>query len=220
MSLRKVTLLGSNLASVTDLKGIQTRCDFWGDKTLNLYNSLIRLQSSGFEPLSVIWQTLRLFQKVIEGLEGEINCQTLGVALLQSPVLLRLALVRLASTNTGCFQVSCSCCWSRQASLRKTCNHSWDTESVKYDIGTKPHVPNQILYKAGLNWRPSLPVQGKGVCSWIEQHCAFRWHCTIAWKRCQAWFWIDSNQRLQTNWLQMKCKVWKPCSDQCSQNKL
>ena len=38
---------------------------------------------SNFEPLPVIWQSLcRLFQKVIEGLEGKINSQTLGAALL------------------------------------------------------------------------------------------------------------------------------------------
>ena len=39
---------------------------------------------SNFEPLPVIWQSLqRLFQKVIEGLEGKIrvNCQALGAAL-------------------------------------------------------------------------------------------------------------------------------------------
>ena len=38
---------------------------------------------SKFEPLQVIWQSLRrLFQKVIEGLEGKINGQALGAALL------------------------------------------------------------------------------------------------------------------------------------------
>ena len=38
---------------------------------------------SKFEPLPVIWQSLRrLFQKVIEGLEGKINGQALGAALL------------------------------------------------------------------------------------------------------------------------------------------
>ena len=35
-----------------------------------------------FEPLQVIWQSLqRLFQEVIEGLEGKINGQALGAAL-------------------------------------------------------------------------------------------------------------------------------------------
>ena len=38
---------------------------------------------SKFEPLPVIWQSLqRLFQKAIKGLEGKINCQALGAALL------------------------------------------------------------------------------------------------------------------------------------------
>ena len=38
---------------------------------------------SKLEPLPVIWQSLqRLFQKVIEGLEVEINSQALGAALL------------------------------------------------------------------------------------------------------------------------------------------
>ena len=37
---------------------------------------------SKFEPLQVIWQSLpRLFQKVIEGLEGKIKGQALGAAL-------------------------------------------------------------------------------------------------------------------------------------------
>ena len=36
-----------------------------------------------FELQQVIWQSLqRLFQKAIEGLEGKINCQALGAALL------------------------------------------------------------------------------------------------------------------------------------------
>ena len=49
----------------------------------------------------------------------------------------------------------------------------------------------------------------------IEQRSYFKWQRAKAWKRCQAWFWmIDCNQSLQPNWLQMKCTVWKPCSDQ------
>ena len=85
LSLRKVTLLqllGSNLASVTDLKRIQTPhslcCDFGGYKTFSTHSSggiqLVRQAAeikfeSKFEPLLVIWKYLRrLFQKVIEGL--------------------------------------------------------------------------------------------------------------------------------------------------------
>ena len=48
----------------------------------------------------------------------------------------------------------------------------------------------------------------------IEQHSDFRWRRAKSWKRCQAWFWIDRNQSLQPNPSQMKCDVWKPCSDQ------
>ena len=55
---------------------------------------------------------------------------------------------------------------------------------------------------------------------WIKQHSDFRWRRAKAWKRCQAWFWIDSNQSLQRNRLQMKCDVWKPCSDQRWQDQL
>ena len=65
----------------------------------------------------------------------------------------------------------------------------------KYDIGTKPHVPNRILCKAaGLNRRP---VWGKGACSdsnWTAQW--LRWQRAKAWKQCLAWFWIDCNQSL------------------------
>ena len=41
-----------------------------------------------------------------------------------------------------------------------------------------------------------------------------------AWRLCQAWFWIDYNQSLQPNRSQMKCDVWKPCSDQRWQDEL
>ena len=34
-----------------------------------------------------------------------------------------------------------------------------------------------------------------------------------AWKRCLAWFWINSNQNLLPNRSQMKYDVWKPCVD-------
>ena len=88
MSLRKVTLLGSNLASVMDLKRIQTPhslcCDFrasviseahWLGGRVQVWVQVWALQ--------VIWQFLwRLFQKVIKGLEGKFNGQALWAALL------------------------------------------------------------------------------------------------------------------------------------------
>ena len=68
--------------------------------------------------MMVIWQSFRrLFQKVIEGLEGEINGQALGAAL-------GLARIGRVSTNTGSFRVGGSRCGQRQARLRKTSYHS------------------------------------------------------------------------------------------------
>ena len=43
----------------------------------------------------------------------------------------QLARVKRASTNTGRFWVGGSRCWQRPASLRKTCYHSCDTDSVQ-----------------------------------------------------------------------------------------
>ena len=62
---------------------------------------------SKFEPLPVIWQSLqRLFQKVIEGLEGKINGQALGAAL---RLCLRGSDGRAqCCTNTGRFRVGSS----------------------------------------------------------------------------------------------------------------
>ena len=89
-SLRKVTLLGSNLASVTDLKKtLHTVYAVISEaiKPLQLVGQAAQFKfqvESNFEPLQVIWQSLRrllLFQKVIEGLEGKTNGQALGAAL-------------------------------------------------------------------------------------------------------------------------------------------
>ena len=51
-------------------------------------------------------------------------------------------------------------------------------------------------------------------CQLKFQPSDFRWRSAKSWKWCQAWFWIDCNQSLQPNRSQMKCDVWKPCSDQ------
>ena len=90
MSVRKVTSLGSKLASVTDIKRIQTPhglfCDFRSYKTFRTRWVVGQVAEFNFgskiEPLPFIWQSLlRLFQNVIEGSEGKINGQALGVAL-------------------------------------------------------------------------------------------------------------------------------------------
>ena len=57
-------------------------------------------------------------------------------------------------------------------------------------------------------------------CQLKFQPSDFRWRSAKSWKWCQAWFWIDCNQSLQPNQLQMKCDVWRPCSDQRWQDEL
>ena len=136
MSLRKVTLLGSNLASVTDLKKelkIHTVCAVISE-AIKPYNSLVRRQSSSLSPnlspcrychlaisLKAVPESNRRFRGQNQ-LPSSWGCSP-GPAL--------LALVGQASTNTGRFQVCCSRCLQRQASLRKTCYHSCYTDSVQ-----------------------------------------------------------------------------------------
>ena len=83
---------------------------------------------SKFEPLPVIWQSLpRLFQKVIEGLEGKINGQALRAALRLCPS----GSVRSdgRAQNTGRFRVGGSRCGQRPGRLKKTCYQSCDADS-------------------------------------------------------------------------------------------
>ena len=88
MSLGKVSVLGSNLVSVTDLKELKLHTVYAviseAIKPLQLVGQAAEFKfESKFEPLPVIWQSLqRLFQKVIKGLEGKINSKALGAALL------------------------------------------------------------------------------------------------------------------------------------------
>ena len=56
-----------------------------------------------------------------------------------------------------------------------------------HHIGTKQHVPNRILCKAALSWRP---VRGKGVCSdsnWTAQQLQMAAHKGLETNRCLAW---------------------------------
>ena len=87
MSLGKVTLLGSNFASVTDLKRIELHTVYAviseAIKPLQLVGQPVEFKfESKFEPLLVIWQSLRRLFHEIEGLEGKISGQALGTALL------------------------------------------------------------------------------------------------------------------------------------------
>ena len=86
MSLRKVTFFGSNFASVKDLKELKLHSVYTviseAIKPILVSQAAEFKFESKFEPLPVILQSLlRLFQQVIEGLEGKINGQGLGAAL-------------------------------------------------------------------------------------------------------------------------------------------
>ena len=91
VSLRKVTSLGSNFVSVTDLKRIPTPHSLCviseAIKPLQLDGQVAEFKlESKFEPVPVIWQSLqRLFQKVIKGLEG-IGLRTKSTAKLFGPL--------------------------------------------------------------------------------------------------------------------------------------
>ena len=132
MSLWNFTLCGLNLASVTELKRIQTPhslcCDFWGDKTFTTRWSGYRVQV-WFQ----VWAPAchLLFQKAIKGLnstlEGKINGQTLGAA---SGTAWE-GLIGKHKHKAKRFQVGGSRCWPQQACLRKTCYHSCHTDSVQ-----------------------------------------------------------------------------------------
>ena len=131
MSLIKVTSLGSNLASVTDL--IQTPhsscCHLGGYKPLQLVGQVAEFKfESKFEPLQVIWQSFRrLFQTFDHRRFRRQNQRPSSWG--RCPAL--LAWVGRASTNTGHFRVGGSRCGPRPARLRKTCYHSCDTDSVR-----------------------------------------------------------------------------------------
>ena len=101
------------IASATDLKRIETPhslcCDFGGFETFTT-----RWSGGRVQVWVQVWAPashLAISPKAVP--EGN------------------LALVWLASTNTGRFRVGGSRCWQRQARLRKTCYHSCDTDSVQ-----------------------------------------------------------------------------------------
>ena len=73
---------------------------------------------------------------------------------------------------------------------------------------------NQSLHPDRSQMKCNLSEERASAQIQIEQHSDLRWRRANAWKWCLAWFWIHCNQRLRSNRSQMKCVVWKPCSDQ------
>ena len=138
MSLRKVTTLGSNLASVTYLKRIETPqslcCDLGGYKTSTLFTTrgpggIVQVGVQVRAPASHLAISLKAVPEGNRRFRGQNQRPSSWGS---SPPL--LARVGLASTNTGRFRVGGSRCGQRQARLRKTCYQSCDTESVQEPI--------------------------------------------------------------------------------------
>ena len=141
MSIRKLTLLGSNLASLQYLKRNQTPhslCfDFGGDKTFTTRWSGCRVQV-----WVQVWAPagrLAISQILSDGcsrgnrrFRGKINGQALGAALQHS---LGGTDDGRAGTNTSVSelapQLGGSRCRPRPARLRKICCHSCHTDSVQ-----------------------------------------------------------------------------------------
>ena len=118
MSLRKVASLGSNLASVTDLKRIQTPhslcCDFGGDKTFTTRWSGCRVQVwvQVWAPAAQLAISPKAVPEGNRRFRGQNQWPS---AWGSSPAL--LARVGRASTNTWRFWVGSSCRWQRPARL-------------------------------------------------------------------------------------------------------
>ena len=180
MSLRKVSSLGSNLASVTDLKGIETPhslcCDFGGDKTFTTWT---RWSGGTVQVWVQVWAPaghLAISPKAVpeenwrfRGQNHPVTGQALGAALL---LCLR---VGRASTNTGYFRVDGSHgrCGPRQARLTKTYYHSCNTdsgqESTRFqcfvDIGGgRVTFFSHVRWKFWWNWREVVADQSSAHC--------------------------------------------------------
>ena len=134
MSLRnftKFTSFGSNLASVTGLKRIQTPhslcCGFWADKTFTIrWSGRLRRQSSSLSPSSSPCLSPKSVPEGNRRFRGQNQSPSSWD---NFPAL--LGRVGRSNTNTGRFRVGGSCCGSRQARLKKTCCHSCNPDSVQ-----------------------------------------------------------------------------------------
>ena len=172
--------------------------------------TLVRWQSSSLSPSLRLWAPAchlaispRLFQKVIEGLEGKINGQALGEALLLC--LRRRTAVGQASTNTGSFLVDWSRCWQQQARLRKACYHFCYTDSVLESTRFKCFVNFRqqqvtfsfhVKWKFWWNWRDCAASQRSSHCfAQSFSHFSFGWWAAL-WalsKTCANWKYFNSN---------------------------
>ena len=128
MIIRNCTLIGSNLASVTDLKKIQTPYSLY----YNFRAFTTRWSGGRVQVWVQVWAPAghqAITSKVVPADNQRYRGKYQRPSSLGSSVAL-LGLIGRASTNTRCFQVLGSRCWPRLACLRKTCYHSCNTDSV------------------------------------------------------------------------------------------
>ena len=123
------SLLSSIWVFSTDLKRIQTpHSSFWecrADKTFTAH--WLKFKSK-FKPLQVIWQSL---PKGILDDNSRFWLQNQWQRSWGStPAVSRVQHSLGWSDRLAQFQVCCSSCWQLPACLRKTCYHSFDTDSV------------------------------------------------------------------------------------------
>ena len=267
MSLRKVTSLGSNLASVTDLKKFKLHTVYAVIlEAINLYNSLVRWQSSSLSPslstclavpegirrfrgqnqLPCSWASLllcfcagwtgkhkhRVFPSLLQSLlvaKGllEENMLPLLWYWLSSRVNKALKLCKFQAATSHFFFMEMNI----SMELAKSCCQPKPHPSLRSIFLSFIHLWAKIWHRNKTACSELNPVQSSRskltTCLWKGRLLIFKsnstatiWLSAKAGKGCQAWFWIDCNQRLQPNRLQIKYYVWKPCSDQRWQDKL
>ena len=165
---------------------------------------------SKFKLLSVIWQSL---QKVIPEENWSFWLQNQWPSSwVSAPAL--LGQVRLASTNTGSFAVAFTSgkkvafASGKKAAAISVLNLSivhWSLLEMRdQQISRSKSNPVQCSRSKFVICMKKL----RSAQIWIELHSNWRWLLTKAWKQCLEWFWfnfwINYNQSLLPNWLQMK----------------
>ena len=114
-----------------------------------------------------------------------------------------------------------SCCQPKQRPWLRSISWSFTGLQVKIRHGNKTGCSKSNPVQSSISKSTTCPRKERASAQIrIEQHSDFRWRRAKAWKRCLAWFWIDCNQSLQPNQVQMKCYAWKRCNEQPWQEKL
>ena len=127
---------------------------------------------------------------------------------------------------TFCFHVKCNFRWNwwrrcrpMQCPLLRSIFRSFVGFWVKIWHRNKTACSESNPVQSSRSKSTTCPVVGR-LLRFESNSTVITDGCAKAWKRCMAWFWIDSNQTLQPNRSQKKCYVWKQCIDQHWQDEL